>query len=187
MARILRLGLAQINPVVGDLSGNVQKVLSFAEEAEKMGVDLLCFPEMVITGYPPEDLLLKPSFVRDNLKALQEVVDFTKGREITLIVGFVDVEEDLYNAAAVIHGGERKGTYHKVYLPNYGVFDEERYFKAGDRCPVFLIRGIKVGVTICEDIWYPTGPALSEGLRWRGPHGLRKHGGRTGRTGLRRP
>jgi len=164
MARILRLGLAQINPVVGDLSGNVQKVLSFAEEAEKMGVDLLCFPEMVITGYPPEDLLLKPSFVRDNLKALQEVVDFTKGREITLIVGFVDVEEDLYNAAAVIHGGERKGTYHKVYLPNYGVFDEERYFKAGDRCPVFLIRGIKVGVTICEDIWYPTGPAIVEVL-----------------------
>ncbi|RLB02381.1 MAG: NAD+ synthase, partial [Deltaproteobacteria bacterium] len=77
MARILRLGLAQINPVVGDLSGNVQKVLSFAKEAEKMGVDLLCFPEMAITGYPPEDLLLKPSFVRDNLKALQEVVDFT--------------------------------------------------------------------------------------------------------------
>lgn len=164
MARVLRVGLAQINPTVGDLSGNVQKVLSFVEEAEKMGIDLLCFPEMVITGYPPEDLLLKPSFVRDNLKALQEVVDFTKGRKITLIVGFVDLKEDLYNAAAVIHAGERKGTYHKVYLPNYGVFDEERYFKAGDRCAVFLIRGIKVGVTVCEDIWYPTGPAIVEVL-----------------------
>ncbi|RLA80598.1 MAG: NAD+ synthase [Deltaproteobacteria bacterium] len=161
MARTLRLGLAQINPTVGDLSGNVEKILEFAAEAERRGVDLLAFPELVITGYPPEDLLLKPGFIQDNLKALKEVVAYTEGKEITLIVGFVNMEEDLYNAAAIVHGGEVRGIYHKTYLPNYGVFDEERYFKAGSSCPVFLIRGVKVGVTICEDIFYPAGPALA--------------------------
>ena len=164
MTRVLRIALAQINPVVGDLEGNVKKILAFTKEAEEKGVDLLCFPELAITGYPPEDLLLKPSFVKDNLAALEEVIAFTKDKDIVLVVGFVDVEEDLYNAAAVIYRGQRRGVYHKVYLPNYGAFDEERYFKAGDSCPVFLIKGVKVGITICEDIWYPAGPATVEAL-----------------------
>ncbi len=156
----LRIGLAQINPTVGDLEGNVEKLKNYLLEAEQQGVDLLCFPELAITGYPPEDLLLKPAFIRDNLLALGEFAKFTKGKDITVVVGFVDQKEDLYNAAAVIYQGEIKGIHHKVYLPNYGVFDEERYFKAGERCQIFLIKGIKVGVTICEDLWYPVGPAI---------------------------
>lgn len=160
--RTLRLGLAQINPIVGDFSGNVAKILQFVREADKAGVDLICFPELVLTGYPPEDLLLKPDFIRDNLKALEEVKNKTKDKEMVLVIGFVDVEEDLYNAATVVYHGEVKGVYRKIYLPNHKVFDEERYFKAGNRCPVFSIGDIKVGVTICEDIWYPTGTAAME-------------------------
>jgi len=162
MMRALRLGLAQINPTVGDLEGNTAKILSFAEEAESLGVDVLCFPELALTGYPPEDLLLKPRFISDNLKALEGIISYTRGREMVLVVGFVDAVEDLYNAAAVIYDGELRGVYHKIYLPNYGVFDEERYFKAGKECPIFIIGGVKVGLTICEDIWYPAGPAALE-------------------------
>lgn len=155
----LRLGLAQINPTVGDLSGNVAKITDFIRQAEGMGVDLLCFPELALTGYPPEDLLLKPRFIRDNLRALEEVTAISCGKGMALVIGFVDAAEDLYNAAAMLHNGQLKGVYHKIYLPNYGVFDEERYFKAGEDCPLFLFGRVKVGVTICEDIWYPTGPA----------------------------
>ncbi len=155
----LRLGLAQINPTVGDLPGNTAKIMDFVRQAQGMGVDLLCFPELALTGYPPEDLLLKPSFIRDNLRALKELTAFSRGRGMALVVGFVDAAEDLYNAAAVVFDGQLKGVYHKIYLPNYGVFDEERYFKAGEECPLFLFGKVKVGVTICEDIWYPTGPA----------------------------
>ena len=159
MGHRLRLGLAQINPTVGDLPGNTAKIMDFVRQAQGMGVDLLCFPELALTGYPPEDLLLKPSFIRDNLRALKELTAFSRGRGMALVVGFVDAAEDLYNAAAVVFDGQLKGVYHKIYLPNYGVFDEERYFKAGEECPLFLFGKVKVGVTICEDIWYPTGPA----------------------------
>ena len=155
----LRLGLAQINSTVGDLPGNTAKIMDFVQQAQGMGVDLLCFPELALTGYPPEDLLLKPSFTRDNLRALKELTIFSQGKGMALVVGFVDAAEDLYNAAAVVFDGQLRGVYHKGYLPNYGVFDEERYFKAGEECPLFLFGKVKVGVTICEDIWYPTGPA----------------------------
>jgi len=158
--RNLRVGLAQINVTVGDLKGNVAKLLDSVERARAQGVDLIAFPELAITGYPPEDLLLRPQFVRDNQDALDIVVKGSAG--ITLVVGFVDAEEDIYNAAAVIHDGRLVDVYRKQYLPNYGVFDEYRYFAAGSACSVYEVAGVDVGVNICEDIWYPEGPAQAQ-------------------------
>jgi len=158
--RNLRVGLAQINVTVGDLKGNVAKLFDSVERARSQGVDLIAFPELAITGYPPEDLLLRPQFVRDNLDALDIVVKGSAG--ITLVVGFVDAEEDIYNAAAVIHDGRLVDVYRKQYLPNYGVFDEDRYFAAGSACSVYEVAGVDVGVSICEDIWYPEGPAQAQ-------------------------
>jgi NAD+ synthase (glutamine-hydrolysing) len=156
----LRVGLAQINVTVGDLKGNVAKILACVEEARSLAVDLLTFPELAVAGYPPEDLLLRPQFVRDNLDALDTVVKGSAG--ITLIVGFVDAEEDIYDAAAIIHDGHFVDVYRKQFLPNYGVFDEDRYFEPGSRCAVYEIAGVGVGVNICEDIWYPEGPAQAQ-------------------------
>ena len=153
---MLRIGLAQINTTVGDIEGNVRCVCETLDRAREMGVDLIAFPELAIPGYPPEDLLLKPDFVRANHAALERVEAHTRG--LTAIVGFVDGADRLYNAAAVFVEGKRAGVYHKHRLPNYGVFDEKRYFHAGDECPVFSLNGSPVGVTICEDIWYPGGP-----------------------------
>jgi NAD+ synthase (glutamine-hydrolysing) len=158
--RSLRLGMAQMNPTVGDLEGNVQKIREFIDEARNLGVDLLSFPELALTGYPPEDLLLKPSFISDNLRRLREVVEYSTG--ITVVLGFVDTGENIHNAAAVIHDGRIAGTYHKTFLPNYGVFDEDRYFQPGKEYPVFVIHGVVVGVNICEDIWYPAGPTAHQ-------------------------
>ena len=154
--RKLRLAMAQINATVGDLEGNTSRILDNVERARARQADLVVFPEMAIPGYPPEDLLFKPSFIRANLDAMQRVVDGSRG--ITVVVGFVDLQGDIYNAAAVAHDGELLGVYHKMYLPNYGVFDEDRYFKAGDKCPVYVVNGVHVGVNICEDIWYALGP-----------------------------
>ncbi|MBO0782254.1 MAG: NAD+ synthase, partial [Ktedonobacteraceae bacterium] len=155
----LRVALAQINPTVGDLSGNTEKILARMEEAHAAGAHIVCFPELALTGYPPEDLLLKPGFAAANLRRLQEIIQASKNwPDLTAIIGFVDREHDIYNAAAVVHAGRLAGVYHKHYLPNYGVFDENRYFQAGQQAPIFLIHGVHVGVTICEDIWYPTGP-----------------------------
>ena len=156
--RTFRLALAQINPTVGDLEGNSQKILQFIEEARSLGADLVAFPEMAITGYPAEDLLYKTSFLQDNLKAMRRVVQASKG--LAVVVGFVDADGDIYNAAAVAHDGELVGVYHKMYLPTYGVFDEDRYFRRGDTCPVYTINGVGVGVNICEDAWYPLGPMV---------------------------
>jgi NAD+ synthase (glutamine-hydrolysing) len=157
MVRTFRIALAQVNPTVGDLEGNTRKVLDYLEQARALEADLVAFPELVLTGYPPEDLLLKPSFLRDNLKAMERVV--AASREVAVVVGFVDVvNHDIHNAAAVAWDGHLVGTYHKMYLPNYGVFDEERYFKPGRVCPVYTIAGTGVGVNICEDIWYAVGP-----------------------------
>ncbi len=156
--RTFRLALAQINPTVGDLEGNSQKILQFIEEARSLGADLVVFPEMAITGYPAEDLLYKTSFLQDNLKAMRRVVQASKG--LAVVVGFVDTDGDIYNAAAVAHDGELVGIYHKMYLPTYGVFDEDRYFRRGDTCPVYTINGVGVGVNICEDAWYPLGPMV---------------------------
>ena len=155
--RNLRLAMAQINTTVGDLDGNTAKVLEYMGKAREQQADLVVFPELAIPGYPPEDLLFKPSFIRSNIDKMHEVVAGSRG--ITVVVGFVDSQGDIYNAAAVAHDGQLLGVYHKMYLPNYGVFDEDRYFNAGSECPVFVINGIHIGVNICEDIWYALGPA----------------------------
>ncbi|MCX5719162.1 MAG: NAD+ synthase, partial [Nitrospirae bacterium] len=160
--KTLRLALAQINPTVGDFEGNVSKIIYYIEEASKAGAQIVAFPELAITGYPPEDLLLKPQFIEDNLDALKKVQENVG--DITAIVGFVERKEDIYNAAAIIYNKTIFDTYHKMYLPNYGVFDEYRYFQAGARCPMYKIGDSWVGVTICEDIWYPEGPTRLQAL-----------------------
>jgi NAD+ synthase (glutamine-hydrolysing) len=155
----LRVALAQVNVTVGDLENNTQTILARMRRAHEAEAHLVCFPELVLTGYPPEDLLLKPGFVAANLRKLHEIVQASKQFPgLTAIIGFVDRDHDIYNAAAVIHEGKLAGVYHKHYLPNYGVFDENRYFRAGLKAPVFLIHGVYVAINICEDIWYPTGP-----------------------------
>lgn len=160
--RTLRLGLAQINPVVGDLEGNFKKIVRFIDEAKKMGVQLIAFPELCITGYPPEDLLLKPGFIDKNLKQLHNLMEYCDN--ITAIVGFVDRDDDIYNAAAVLHQKKLAGVYRKVFLPNYGVFDENRYFQSGKEVQVYTLNNIRIGVNICEDIWYPGGPTKDQAL-----------------------
>jgi len=154
----IRVGIAQINSTVGDLSGNTKKIIQSIDQAKSLGVDLLTFPELAITGYPPEDLLLKPQFIKQNRESLNKIIEHCS--DIAVVVGFVDSDGDIYNAAAVLCDKKLVGVYHKFYLPNYGVFDENRYFQAGKECPVFIIYGIGVGITICEDMWYEAGPAI---------------------------
>jgi NAD+ synthase (glutamine-hydrolysing) len=156
----VRIALAQINPVVGDLEGNGRLIVDWIERARDAAADIVCFPELAITGYPPEDLVLKPSFVRDNLAQLQLIAGATKG--ISAVVGFVDQEGDLFNAAAFIHDGAVQAVYHKVFLPNYGVFDEKRYFEPGRRCPIVELNGVRIGLSVCEDCWFPSGPMAWE-------------------------
>lgn len=158
----LRISLAQTNSTVGDLDGNIKKIIEYIEMARAVGSDIVAFPEMAITGYPPEDLLLKPGFVRDNMEALSAIQRETRG--ITAIVGFVDGEKEIYNAAAVLHDGKLSAVYRKMYLPNYSVFDEERYFKKGNEPLVVALSGTDIGISICEDIWYPEGPVMTEAL-----------------------
>ena len=160
--RVLRTALAQINPTVGDFRGNVSKIIDYVKRAQSAGADVVALPELAITGYPPEDLLLKKQFIDDNLNALKAVVKSVG--DITVIVGFVDRKDDIYNAAAVIYSKKLVDVYHKMYLPNYGVFDEYRYFQVGTRTPIYKIRDTWVGVNICEDIWYPEGPARTQAL-----------------------
>ena len=155
----LRVALAQINVTVGDLEANTEKIRAAMQHAHAAGAHIVCLPELALTGYPPEDLLLKPGFVAANLRKLDELIDASRDLPgLTAVTGFVDRDHDIYNAAAIIHEGNLAGTYHKHYLPNYGVFDENRYFQAGHKAPVFLINDVHVGVTVCEDVWYPTGP-----------------------------
>src|SRR3990172_5228801 len=156
--RTFRLALAQINGTVGDLDGNTAKIIDYMDKARALGADLVAFPEMAIPGYPPEDLLLKPQFIQDNLAHLEQVVQASRG--ISAVVGFVDAQGDIFNAAALINDGSLAGVYHKIYLPNYGVFDEDRYFKSGTECPVFVLNGVNLGINICEDIWYSAGPMV---------------------------
>ncbi len=155
--RQLRIGIAQINTTVGDFAGNTRKIIEAIAEAKSLGIDLLSFPELAICGYPPEDLLFKPQFIEENLRSLDKVVASSSG--LTIIVGFIDAKSDIYNAAAIAHDGKLAGVYHKIYLPNYGVFDENRYFRAGSECPVYIVAGVGIGINICEDIWYEAGPA----------------------------
>ena len=166
MARTFRLALAQINPTVGDIAGNTAKILDYLERAREAQADLVAFPELAITGYPPEDLLFKRSFLTDNVAAMEKVAAASQG--IAVVLGYVhivslerqseDVGPQVTNAAALCYGGKLIDTYHKIFLPNYGVFDEQRYFQSGSECPVYTIGGVAVGVNICEDIWYPVGP-----------------------------
>ncbi len=160
--KTIRIAMAQINPTVGDLAGNRDRIIDCIGRAKKAGADVVAFPELAVTGYPPEDLLLKPQFVKDNLRTLREVQRATRG--ITAVVGFVDRKDLLYNAAAVLHDGELAYAYHKILLPNYGVFDEYRYFRPGHRYPLITVRGVKIGVNICEDIWFSEGPTRSQAL-----------------------
>ncbi len=159
---MLRIALAQINVTVGDLPGNQQKILEYLQKARVAKADIVVFPELAITGYPPEDLLYKQHFVRDNHKALQEIA--AQVSDLVMVVGFVDIDEhkNLYNAAAVIAKGKVRGIYHKHDLPNYGVFDEKRYFTQGNQHPLFLLNDICFAANICEDIWQDEGIYLSQ-------------------------
>ena len=153
----LRVALCQLDVTVGDLEGNADKVIGQLARAEAAGASLVVFPELVLTGYPPEDLLLEPGFVEGNLLALEKVAAATQ--HCAAIVGFVEEDGDLYNAAAVCAEGEVRAVVRKQLLPNYGVFDERRYFVPGtNRDQLFLIGGVRVGVTVCEDAWSPSGP-----------------------------
>lgn len=155
--QVLRLALYQRNPVVGDIHGNIEKVRTNLREAREHGVDLVLFPELTVTGYPPEDLLLKPHFAERAEEALQDLA--AEVQDIVAVVGFPELRDDLFNTAAVIAGGGIAAKYRKRYLPNYGVFDEQRYFQRGADTLVLDMDGIRIGVTICEDLWYPGGPA----------------------------
>ncbi len=157
-----RIALAQINSTVGDFEGNTTRIITSIERGREAGADIIAVPELSLTGYPPEDLLLKPQFINANLKALDRVVSATSG--IIAIVGFVARASDIHNAAAVICDGELKAVYHKNYLPNYSVFDEYRYFDAGVTAPIFEYGDLLFGVNICEDIWYPGGPPRPQAL-----------------------
>lgn len=161
--RKIRLALAQINPTVGDIEGNKNKILNYIKNALEYNADVILFPELSVPGYPPEDLLFKPHFITENIRAVEEIAAQVPDRTVVL-VGFVDEDSDIYNAAAVISGGKVHAVYRKNYLPNYGVFDEMRYFQKGSKGLVVDLYGARVGVTICEDIWYPGGPARLESL-----------------------
>jgi NAD+ synthase (glutamine-hydrolysing) len=154
---VLRVALCQLNAVVGDLTGNAEAIVAALGTAEEAGADLAIFPELAVTGYPPEDLLLKPGFVADNQAALAKVAAATE--RCVAIIGFVDQAMDLYNSAAVCAFGQVHGVYHKQVLPNYGVFDEKRYFAPGTGArELYLVGGVRLGVSVCEDAWDPAGP-----------------------------
>ncbi|MGC9188540.1 MAG: NAD+ synthase [Sulfurihydrogenibium sp.] len=152
----IRVALGQINTVLGDFDYNLNKILDYIKEAEKLEADIIVFPELALTGYPPEDLVLKQSFIEKNTEYIKRLSQNVGN--IVVIVGFIDKQEDIYNAAAIIHKGEIKGIYHKQYLPNYGVFDEKRYFQEGKKLTILQIENYKFGISICEDIWYPENP-----------------------------
>ena len=160
--RRLRVALAQVNPTVGAIEANARMIVDWMARARALQCDVVAFPELVLTGYPPEDLLFKPAFIEANLRALADVARHSRG--FTAVLGFVDKRDDIFNAAAVLHDGVHAGTYHKQYLPNYGVFDENRYFQAGIESPVFASGPTVIAANICEDIWYPTGPTTSQAL-----------------------
>lgn len=154
---LLRIAQAQINPRVGDLHGNVELISGVISKVKELGADLVTFPELAITGYPPEDLLIKPRFLQDTEKALQRLARSAQG--VVVLAGYAQMNDgQVCNAAAVLHQGQVAGSYQKVELPNYGVFDEERYFQAGQACCLLELSGIRLQLTICEDIWIPGGP-----------------------------
>src|SRR5918995_1026719 len=159
---LLRVALAQINPTVGDIRGNARKIAEHTGAAREQGAALVVFPELTLSGYPPEDLLLKTSFLDQVESALGELAAQTRG--IVALVGFPERADDVYNAVAVLADGEVAAVYRKMYLPNYGVFDEQRYFQSGSEAGIFELNGIPIGLSICEDIWEPGPPAMTEAL-----------------------
>ncbi len=158
----MRLALCQINATVGDIVGNSERVREGIAAAREAQADLVLFPELALTGYPPEDLLLKEHFLTDARSALEGLAGEAQG--IVAVVGFPERAEDVYNSAALLAGGEVHAIYRKVYLPNYGVFDEQRYFQAGPGGAVVELDGNLIGLTVCEDIWEPGPPASEEAL-----------------------
>ncbi|HEY1834150.1 MAG TPA: NAD+ synthase [Solirubrobacteraceae bacterium] len=158
----MRLALCQINPTVGDIAGNTARIGECLESAREGGAQLVLFGELAVTGYPPEDLLLKQHFLADARAAIESLATQTTG--LVAIVGFPERAEDVYNSAAVLADGRLHAVYRKVYLPNYGVFDEQRYFQAAASGAVIDVAGTRVGLTICEDIWEPGPPASEEAL-----------------------
>ena len=159
--RTLRVALAQMNSVVGDLNGNVQRILQFMDQARAVDADVVAFPEMAVTGYPAEDLLFRNAFLRDNLDAVYKAVDETHG--LVAVIGYAHpIGGRVYNAAAIGTQGRLAGMYRKHHLPTYGVFDEDRYFYSGSSFPIFEIGGACVGVNICEDIWFSDGPTAHQ-------------------------
>ena len=162
MSELLRVALAQIDPTVGDIRGNARKIAEYTARAREHEAALVVFPELALTGYPPEDLLLKPTFLDAAAAALDELAAHTHG--IASVVGFPQRADDTYNAAALLADGEVAAIYRKTHLPNYGVFDEQRYFQSGSEGVIFDLNGVAIGLSICEDIWEPGPPARSEAL-----------------------
>jgi NAD+ synthase (glutamine-hydrolysing) len=162
MAGPLELALCQLNPTVGDIAANERKIAEGIREARGAGAQLILFPELAVTGYPPEDLLLKEHFLKDARAALDRIAEQTDG--IVALVGFPERADDVYNACAVLAGGEVKAIYRKVFLPNYGVFDEQRYFQSGPGGALLQLGDATIGLTVCEDIWQPGPPASEEAL-----------------------
>jgi NAD+ synthase (glutamine-hydrolysing) len=164
---MFRIALAQVNVTVGDLAGNADRVLEFAHRAADRGADLVCFPELALTGYPPEDLVFRRSFVDDNLRQLERVAQGVPDH-LAVVVGYVDRGRDAggraRNAAALVHHGQVAARYHKMLLPNHEVFDELRYFEPGTECPVVEVNGVTLGLMVCEDIWHQEGPARAQAL-----------------------
>src|SRR3978361_829076 len=158
----MRLALCQMNATGGDIAGNAERIRAGRSAALDAGAELVLFPELALTGYPPEDLLLREHFLTDAAAALRELAEDTHG--IVAVVGFPERAEDVYNSAAVIADGAVHAIYRKVYLPNYGVFDEQRYFQAGQAGAVMDIGQERLGLTVCEDIWEPGPPASDEAL-----------------------
>src|ERR671919_2394951 len=158
----MRLALAQMNTVVGDLDGNRDRILARLDEARSLGAELVLFPELAVTGYPPEDLLLRPGFLRAAARTLDEVAAATGG--IAALVGTPHLDRDLFNACAVCVDGEVKAVYRKQFLPNYGVFDEDRYFQPGRGLVLLRSGETLVRPTVCEDIWQPGPPATDLAL-----------------------
>src|SRR3984893_4157553 len=156
----MRLALCQLNATVGDIDGNAQRIRAGLLAAREAQADLALFPELSITGYPPEDLLLREDFLANAASALRELAADARG--IVAVVGFPERAEDVYNAAAVLADGSVQSIYRKVYLPNYGVFDEQRYFQAGSAGAVFDLGEQRIGLTVCEDLWEPGPPATEE-------------------------
>jgi NAD+ synthase (glutamine-hydrolysing) len=155
---VVRVALGQLNPTVGDLDGNAARMAEWTARATGDGADLIAFPELALTGYPPEDLVLRPAFVRDNLAALDALAAAT-AEGCDVIVGFVDrTAAGLHNAVALLRGGAVVTRYHKCRLPNYGVFDEERYFEAGSGGETIDTGGVTIGLSVCEDAWLPGPP-----------------------------